>query len=257
MKKHFILPVTTFMFLGVNQSFAQKSLDIGIKGGLSIPNLTAGSSSNPINSGYSSRLGADAAIHAEFHLSKYFSIQPQLEYIEQGGKKNGAQAFSVPAEMMGLFPAGEVPPYLYATYKSVAKINYLMLPVFAKYRFDLGKHFGGYAAAGPFVSLLVSAKNITSGSSIIYLDNEQTQPLSGTAQSFDKTEKIKNDLHSFNTGLSGHIGFDYKLPKGSVFIEAGGNYGFVDIQKEGPNGKNKTGAATINLGYQFTMCKHK
>jgi len=256
MKKYLILPAVTIMLLSVSNSFAQ-SIDVGIKGGLSVPNLTSGSSATPINSGFSSRLGVDAAVQAEFHLTKHFSIQPELEYSEQGGKKNGIQAFTVPDNMVSQFPAGEVPQYLYANYNSVAKINYLMLPVLAKYRFDINKHWGAYVAAGPFVSMVLSAKNVSSGSSNIYLDDQQTQPVTSDAQSFDNTENIKSDLHSFNTGISGNLGINYKLPKGSIFVEGGGNYGLVDIQKDGANGKNKTGAAVFSLGYQFSLCKNK
>lgn len=256
MKKYFIIPIALIVFLGIGKSFAQSRVDIGIKGGLSIPNLTSGNSSNPINSGFGSRLGADVGIQAEMYFSKHFSIQPGLEYSQQGGKKNGNQAFTVPDNMISQFPAGEVPPYLYANYKSEAKINYLMLPILAKYRFDIGSHWGAYAAAGPFASLLLSAKNVTSGSSIIYLDPKHTQPITATPQSFDNTENIKSDLHSFNAGISGHLGLNYLLPRGSVFIEAGGNYGLIDIQKGNANGKNKTGAAIFNIGYQFTVCKH-
>ncbi|TWV97435.1 hypothetical protein [Chitinophaga pinensis] len=55
---------TTFLIM--HHSFAQSRIDIGIKAGLSIPNLTSGDGENPISSGYGSRLGPDAAIHVEF-----------------------------------------------------------------------------------------------------------------------------------------------------------------------------------------------
>ena len=253
MKNYILISVLPVMVLSANLSFAQTPVDIGLKAGLSIPNLTSGNSANPVNSGYNSRLGADAAVHAEFHLSKHFSIEPGLEYSEQGGKKDGVQAFAVPADMVEQFPAGEVPPYLYANYKSEVKINYLMLPILAKYRFDLRKHWDAYAAGGPFASLALSAKDVTNGSSITYLDKQQTQPVSSETHSFDNTENIRKDLHHFDAGISGHLGIDYKLANGSLFIEGGGNYGLIDIQKDGTNGKNKTGAAVINLGYQFRL----
>lgn len=253
MKNYTFLPILSVMVLSANLSFAQTPVDIGFKAGLSIPNLTSVNSDNPVNSGYSSRLGTDAAVHAEFHLSKHFSIEPQLEFSQQGGKKNGVQAFAVPADMVDQFPVGEVPPYVYADYKNEAKINYLMLPVLAKYRFDLSKHWDAYAAAGPFASIVLSAKNVTSGFSDIYLDEQQAQPVSSDPQSFDNTENIRKDLHHFNAGISGHLGIDYKLLRGGLFIEGGGNYGLIDIQKDGTNGKNKTGAAVINLGYEFRL----
>lgn len=251
--KSFLLSAAVAILLNTSSALAQLRPSLGIKAGLSIPNLTSGSTSNPISSGYGSRLDADAAIHIEFPFCAHFSLQPQLEYSSQGGKKNGTQSFSVPDELLPLFPAGEVPPYLYADYKSEAKINYLILPVLAKYRFYLKGHWSAYAAAGPFISYLLNAKNITKGSSRIYLDPGKTQPVTAEPQSFDHREKITGDLHRFNTGISGHLGIGYKLKKGSIFLEAGGNYGLIDIQKGNVNGKNKTGAATIDLGYQFRL----
>ncbi|SHN43323.1 porin family protein [Chitinophaga sp. CF418] len=240
-------------FFLMHNSFAQTHIDLGIKAGLSIPNLTSGDGDNPINRGYGSRLGPDVAVHAEFHLSKRFSIQPQFEYSSQGGKKNGNQAFAVPAEMEALFPPGQVPQYLYANYKSEAKINYLMLPILAKYHFHLPSRWDLYIAAGPFASVVVSAKNETSGTSEVYLDSGHQQALPIGAQSFDNTENIKDDLHRFNAGINGHIGLAYNLAKGNVFIEGGGNYGFINIQKDNVNGSNKTGAAVVVLGYAFRL----
>jgi hypothetical protein len=250
MKSQKIVIFTLFVLLNAtNILLAQNQIEIGIKGGLSIPNLTSGNSNNPINSGYSSRLGGDFAVQYEYYLSKRFSIQPQLEYSQQGGKKNGNQAFSVPAEMQMQFPTDAVPQYLYANYNSVAKINYLMLPILAKYHLNLGSKWQLYAGVGPFVSTVLSAKNISTGSSNIYLDSRQTQQISPVAQSFERNEDIKSELRSFNAGISGLLGLSYKLPTGAIFIEGGGNYGLVDIQKNGTNGNNKTGAAIINIGY--------
>jgi hypothetical protein len=254
MKKVLLLVATSLALLLVpgRKGFAQGRFNFGVKGGLSVPNLTSGSSS-PISSGYGSRLDADAAIQAGFNLTKRFSIEAQLEYSSQGGKKNGTQAFVVPAEMVQLFPEGQVPDYLYATYKSEARMNYLVLPVLAKYRFDLKKRFGAYIATGPFISYLLSARNITKGSSLIYLNKEETQSVTPQPQSFDSKDNIRDELHHFNTGVSGHVGIDYKLSKGSIFIEAGGNYGLINIQKNQVDGKNKTGAFVLNLGYQFRL----
>jgi len=254
MKKVFLLVATSLALLLVpgRKGFGQGRFNFGVKAGLSVPNLTSGSSS-PVSSGYGSRLDADAAIQAGLNLTNRFSIEAQLEYSSQGGKKNGTQAFLVPAEMVQLFPEGQVPDYLYATYMSEARMNYLVLPVLAKYRLDLKERFGAYIAAGPFVSYLLSARNITKGSSLIYLNKEETQPVTPQPQSFDSKDNIRDELHHFNTGVSGHVGIDYKLSNGSIFIEAGGNYGLINIQKNQVDGKNKTGAFVLNLGYQFRL----
>lgn len=154
--------------------------------------------------------------------------------------------------MQTLFPIGQLPSYLYATYKSTAKINYLTLPVLVKYYYYLKRHWHVYIAAGPFASIVLSAKNETSGSSNIYLDQQENQPLTSSPQSFDNTKKIKKNLHAWNTGINGHVGIGYKFKSSSLFLEGGGNYGLVDIQK---NAKNKTGAGTVTFGYQFRIKK--
>ncbi|MGZ3833046.1 MAG: outer membrane beta-barrel protein, partial [Mucilaginibacter sp.] len=90
---------------------------LGVRGGISIPNLTAGGSNqNPLNTGYSSRLGPDAGAFAEFKFSNLFSLQPMIEYSSQGGKKNGMQAFPTPAQFAAFFDPRPAPTYLYANY---------------------------------------------------------------------------------------------------------------------------------------------
>ena len=225
---------------------------IGVKGGLSIPNLKSGNSGNDINSGYGSRLGPDFALFAEFSLSKIFSLQPQIEYSAQGGKKDGVQAFPPPPPYDQMVPPGS---YLYANYKSTAKINYLMIPLLVKTRFDLGKSFNAYAAAGPFVSFVLSAKNITRGSSNIYLDKNETQQVTPSPQSFDNDQDIKDELRKANFGIEAAAGFAYSFGQSEIFIEGGGNYGFIKIQKDKANGENNTGAGTVTLGYAFKIGK--
>jgi hypothetical protein len=225
-----------------------QNIAVGIQGGISIPDLTAGSTgSTPLSTGYSSRFGPDFGINAEFKVSELFSIQPQLEYSSQGGKKDGPQAL----------PNPQPPPtYLYANYNSEAKMNYLMLPVLAKFGWDFtSSPLRFFVDAGPFASLLVSAHQVTSGSSQIYADQAMTQPASPGPVSFDKTTDIKNQLHDANFGIEGNIGLAYRFEKSYLYIEAGGNYGFFNIQKVAEDGSNNTGAATIDIGYSIWLGK--
>ena len=247
MKKLFFYYTTFLLCLVVFNARAQ-NVALGIQGGISIPNLTAGSSgSTPLSTGYSSRLGPDFGINAELKVSGLFSIQPQLEYSSQGGKKDGFQAL----------PNPQPPPtYLYATYNSEAKMNYLMLPVLAKFGWDFkGSPLRFFVDAGPFVSLLMSAHQVTSGSSEIYADPGKTEPASPGPVPFDKTTDIKDQLHDANYGIEGNIGLAYRFKKSYLYIEAGGNYGFVNIQKVAEDGNNNTGAATVNIGYSIWLGK--
>ena len=228
-----------------------QQIDLGVRGGISIPNLSAGGSEeNPLNTGYSSRQGPDFGIFGEYHLSHLFSIEAMISYSSQGGKKEGMQAF----------PSGQpapAPTYLYADFKSQAKLNYLMVPILAKFGWNLGSAspLRLYVDAGPFFGFLVSAKQVTSGSSVIYADEGGTQQVTPQPQSFDKTTDIKDQLNTFNFGVSGNVGLAYIFGRSQVFIEGGGNYGFLNIQKGTANGKNNTGAATASVGYAYRIGK--
>ena len=243
-----LLLLATFTF---SASFSQ-NFALGVRGGISIPNLTSGGSTeNPLNTGYSSRLGSDFGIFGEFEISHEFSLQPMIEYSSQGGKKNGLQAFPIPDAYAAYFPPGMAPTYLYANFKSEAKLNYLMIPVLAKFGWNLKplSPLRIYVDAGPFVGFLLSAKQVTSGSSNIYADAGGQQPLTQDPQSFDATDDIKSQLNTTNFGAEGNVGISYLVGKSNIFIEGGFNYGFLNIQKGTANGKNNTGAATVCLGY--------
>jgi len=237
----------------LNETFSQ-TISVGAKAGISIPNLTS-SSSDPLNNGYHSGLGPDAAVFGEYHVSHLFSLEVSAEYSSQGGKKNGKQALPVTPEIAALFPPGTAPQYLWANFDAEAKLSYLMIPVLGKFGFDLGSNsaFRAYADAGPFVGFLLSAKTITKGSSNVYADEAMTQPLLLGELSFDSTMDIKSSLQSVNFGIEANIGLAYSFGEHSIFVEGGGNYGFIYIQKDKADGQNRAGAATIRLGYSYTF----
>lgn len=235
-----------------------QQFSLGARGGISIPNLSAsGSSQNPLNTGYKSRFGPDAAVTGEYSLSSLFSLEAMVEYSSQGGKKSGMQAFPTPAAMAAMFPAGQAPTYLYANFKSEAKMNYLMVPILAKFgwNFKNNSPLRVYVDAGPFAGFLLNAHQVTSGSSMVYADAQGQQPLTPQPQSFDSTTNIKSQLNTFNFGVSANVGLAYQMKKSKVFIEGGGNYGFLNIQKGTANGKNNTGAGTVDIGYAYTFGK--
>jgi hypothetical protein len=253
-----IILFTQFLLFGfIGFSVHAQNTALGFRGGISIPNLTSsGSDQNPLNTGYGSRLGPEFSLFAEFKLSDVFSIQPMIQYSSQGGKKNGMQALAVPPNLVAYFPPGTAPTYLYANYNSEAKLNYLMIPVLVKYGHGFNESpFRIYLDAGPFVGFLVSAKQVTSGQSEIYLDAAGQEPLPIGSQSFDNTTDIKDQLNTTNFGIEGNIGLNYAFGQNNIFFEVGGNYGFLNIQKGSANGKNNTGAATMVLGYSYWLDK--
>jgi len=236
---------------------AQEAVAIGVRGGISIPNLSGGGSSeqNPLNTGYSSRNGPDAAIFVEFKFSNLFSIQPMVEYSSEGGKKDGFQALPTPSAIAEAYQAqNQTPPtYLYANYKSEAKFNYLMVPILAKFGWNFAEKspWRVYVDAGPFVGFLLNAHQVTSGTSNFYADAAGKEELPYGEQNLNSNQNIKSDLHTTNFGIEGNIGFAYHLKSSYVFIEGGGNYGFLNIQKGTANGKNNIGAGTAAIGYAY------
>ncbi|HZK64208.1 MAG TPA: outer membrane beta-barrel protein [Puia sp.] len=251
--------ICTLSVAHAQMAFKTGQVEVGFFGGISIPNLTSGGSMNdPLNTGYNSRLGPDFGLMDEMHISRLFSLESKIEFSSQGGKKEGFQAFPTPALAAAYFQSQgmQAPPYLYANFKSEVRLSYLRFVRLAKLGWDLGKqgHFRFSVAAGPFLGILLSAKQVTSGSGHIYADPEAQQELHGGSQSFDSTNNIRSQLHKANIGIDGDIGFAYLFGKDrlqKIFLEAGGNYGFINIQKGSENGRNNTGAATILLGYTY------
>jgi len=254
-KSSFYLLFMNLFFLCINVHAQDFSL--GVRGGVSVPNLTAGSdNSSPLSTGYSSRLGGDGGVFADFIFSDMFSIEPMAEYSSQGGKKDGMQAFTTPSALAAMFPPGQAPQYLYANYNSEAKLNYLLVPILAKFGWDfkaIPVRF--YVDAGPFVGFLLSANQVTSGESAFYTTATTEQPMPGGEQSFNNTQNIKDQLHEMNVGFAGNVGLSYQFGHNSIFIEGGGNYGLINIQKEPQNGKNNTGAGTASIGYSYRFSK--
>jgi hypothetical protein len=230
-------------------SLCAQSVRIGFRGGISIPNLTNGSSNNPLSTGYSSRLASDFGIFGEYPLNNSMSIRIIIEYSEQGGKKNSIQALPTPPNLSQLINQ----PYVYADYKSTAKMNYLLIPVLAKFGWHIGKKspWRFYFDTGPFAGYLISAHQLTTGSSPLYLDPDKQNQITNGPISFDNKNNIRDELHHFNVGISGNLGLTYHFNNNSIFIEGGGNYGFINIQKNTINGKNHTGAATVSIGYSY------
>jgi len=247
----------TILFSGVllfclgNGAFSQIPIDIGIKTGISMSGLLKGNSTNPAARAYNLRLGNDAAVFIETFLSKHLSLPIQLDYISTGGNNTGYQPIAVPAGMKQLFAADQTPAYVYGAYRSSIDIKSFMLSVLFKYRFNLSAKLKCYTGAGAFSSFVVSAHKYTNGNSIVYLDEQQTKPVSSYPQNINGSENIREDLNAFNRGLTAFLGIAYKIKTGKIFIEAGGNYGLYDIQRYPENGSNFSLGTVITTGCQF------
>jgi len=253
MKKTIYRVVVVIVAAMVTQvSFGQKNFSLGVKGGIDIPDLTAGkgAGSNPVSEGWSSRLGPYFGAVGIYNITHKFGIQVELNYSSQGGKKDGKQA--IPTADFTSNPPEGTPQYVYANLNSETKLNYIELPIMARLALPIGAGFHFFVHAGPYFGYLVSAKTVVKGASAIYADEAETMQLAPQF-SIDQTQDVKDDIKKFNMGVQGGIGLLAKAPLGSIMLTVGGNYGFIPIQKDKANGQNNTGAANVTLGYLFTL----
>ncbi|MDR3339131.1 MAG: PorT family protein [Candidatus Symbiothrix sp.] len=267
-----------------------QAVNIGLRGGLSIPNVVAGGD-NPLSQGYSSRLAGAGGIFAELDLNKTFSLRLGAEYSGQGGKRNGIQAMSTNQLISSITagmdiansPAasaileqmpGMLPGIFYADVQNTAKFDYLMVPLTLQAGKDVGKSWRLYAGAGPFISFLLSAKQISEGHTKLYTGSDKSKTLLeyipeefqqliagqapelayifGQGTEFG-TEDITNDLKKVNAGVQGNVGLAYQIHRHKIFLEVGGNYGFITVQKDKSNGSNSIGSGSVMLGYAIRL----
>jgi len=292
MKK--ILISASFIILVTCGLYAQ-DVKFGLRGGMNLPNLMGGGKSTPVSEGYQSRMAVGWGLFTEMQLNTRVSLRLGVEYSGMGGKKDGMQAMPTqrliteigssmgilgmtPEQQMalgGLLVWTENNPYYYANVNNTAKFDYVMIPLMAQFGWDIGQSpWRVYVNAGPFVSFLLTGKQVSKGTSKMYSDMSGTttlwdalpQPvkdlvtpifptLEGTLGSdvtFGATN-ITGELKSANFGVTGHVGIRYQCKRNYFFLEAGGNYGFVAVQHDNANGSNRIGAASVMVGYAFSL----
>ncbi len=228
---------------------------IGFKGGISIPQLSGGED-NELSRDFKSRLAPNFGAFVEIGVTERFSVQPEVNYAGQGGKRVGVQPITEPIPGLPMLPPGS---YFYGDFKNTAKLTYIEVPVLAKYKFGPNDRPRFYINGGPFYGRLVSAKTETEGSSTIYLDAAGRVPVllppAGTpfpVIPFDATTDIKNDVNSNNFGVTGGGGFEIPLGRNYLQFDARVSRGFKSIQRDtAMNGNSKTGNLVISIGYAF------
>ena len=245
-----VILLTYCVFIIQSNIYAQE-INVGIKGGLSIPQLSGGNTEQ--SQGYTTRLGPDFGVFGNITLPLNFSLQLEVLYASQGGKKTGIQSID-PSSISAPLPPGTS---LYADFSNEAVLNYLEIPLIAKYSFSFTGGFTVYVDAGPYVGFLLNAKTITKGTSSIYVDKNRT-PLTINGyplppQDFDQTTGITSDIKTMNSGITGGIGASSQILNGEIILDIRGTYGLTNIQKSSLNGQNNTGSLVFTLGYSHNI----
>jgi len=220
-------------------------LTLGVQAGSSIPNLRD-KGGGDLSSGYSSRVAPFFGAYAEQSLGHEFSLRAEINYAAQGGQREGMQPLQDTSQL-------PVPPgtALYADFKTVAKLDYLEIPILARYHISAVP--GLFVNGGPYMGFLLSAKTETSGSSQVFLDPQGQQPTDGITYPFDATTDNKSDLKTFNWGFQAGLGVTHEVGGGTASLEVRGGLGMTNIQKDEANGKNATGVLVIAAGYGWHL----
>ena len=246
---------------------------IGAKIGYSLGNLSS-KNDNIYTQDFESTSGIDFGLTFEFEITDLISIQPEINYTQRGGKRVGLQPIignELSDQLNQFLPFIGMPLItdinpLYATYDSESDLKYLEIPVLTK--FGWGDDFRFYAEVGPYLGILLSAEQITSGNSQFYFDSQGTNPTivpnpSGNppfvqlpAQSLNANTDTKDDLRTVNFGGIVGLGMSKKInDKSEIFIDARAAYGFNAIQFNEVFGESHIGGVVFSLGYAFKLDK--
>lgn len=219
-KSHFISVLLMFLSLPLLKA---QNISFGVQAGPSTRNISYGS----YNIFRNPNVGANLGVISELRFSELFSIEPMLTFSAQGSKDG---AFVSPINYNTTQYPNDV---------KFGELNYLMIPVLAKLGWNLDDRarIRFFVNAGPYAAILLSANQV--------LVTPDQQKIAGTSIN------AKPGLNNFNAGLDGNIGLSYYFSFSSIFVQAGGNYGLLIIQKDQSEGGNYAGAATLAIGYTF------
>jgi hypothetical protein len=231
---------------------------LGAHGGISIPNLRGGSD-NLFSKGFASRQGPYFGLTADFEMARRLSLDIDLNYTSQGGLRRGLQPIT-----MELPPGLPIPPgtILYADFRNETILDYIEVPVLARYTFGDKVRF--FLDAGPYVGFLVRAKAVTEGASAIYLDEAGMMPViippatDPAEYDFGAETDVKDSLETMNFGVAGGCGAIFPLGAGDIVLEARFQLGLRTIQQRPEtDGATQTGAVVISVGYRLPLARHQ
>lgn len=193
---------TSFLFITSLISNAQ-DMDFGIKGGLNLANINGDSQNVGIRTSF------HAGVAVEVKFSDRFSFQPEVLFSEQGSETNITERVGTET----------------IKYKSVLRLDYINIPLLAKYYLT-----DGFAIEmGPNVGMLLSARN--------------QETLNGALRG---EEIISDDFNKIDLGFG--VGLGYKFEFGG-FIQARYNLGLSNLYKDSDDFKDVNTLIQISVGY--------
>lgn len=222
--KSFCLAFVLVLSFLIPKSQAQ----VAIKAGVNIASISESATLETYESlKNNSVAGFQAGISFDLGLSKMFTIQPELLFIQKGGKST----YKINAD-------NQVVSRLY--------YNYVEVPVLAKLKFYNEDGGGFYLLGGPFVGLAIGGKSKTT---VTLLGNSTTRE---EDFNFDNDNEADRQRRT-DWGVS--FGGGVKL--GHIFLDARYNLGINNLLDTDANNQNdnkpyrRTRGIGVTLGYEF------
>jgi Outer membrane protein beta-barrel domain len=222
-KSFFFTTAFALLFL-VPQSQAQ----IAIKAGVNFASISESATLETYESlENKSVAGFQAGVSFDLDLSNMFTIQPELLFIQKGGKATYA---------------------INADNKIVNRLyyNYVEVPVLAKLKFFSEDGNGLYLLGGPFVGLAISGKQKTS-----------TTILGNTTSSEDEFEFDNSEEGDRLRRTDWGVSFGGGVKFGNVFLDARYNLGINNLLDDDADNQNdnkpyrRTRGIGVTIGYEF------
>lgn len=222
--KSFFLTAAFAALFMISQSQAQ----VAIKAGVNFASISESASIEQYESlENKSVFGFQAGISYDLGLSDLFTLQPELLFIQKGGKSS--YVFN---------QDNKVETRLY--------YNYVEVPVLAKLKFINESGKGAYVLGGPFIGLAVSGKSVT----------ETT--LLGTTRTDEDDFKFENDDPSERQRRTDWgVSFGGGVKFGNIFLDARYNLGLNNLLDGDANNANdtkpfrRTRGIGLVMGYEF------
>ncbi len=206
----------TLLLVGLLVSPGFSAIKFGVKGGFSLANL----SFDPEISGVDlkSKAGFVGGVSMNIGLSRMFSLQPEVLYVQKGSKfSEGINGDSFELKI---------------------NVDYLEIPLLLNLSFQKeGSSFVPSIFAGPYIGLNTSAK------------------IKETYDGETYTEDIKDYIKDTDFGLTFGVGLGKQLGAGKIFLDIRYDLGLTNIidipEGEGDGESVKTRTWLFMIGYSF------
>lgn len=194
---------TALLILVVQLANAQK-IEIGVKGGLSLSSVSNFDVLNFLGQDLKYRAAGGGGVFAEIPLGTQFSFRPEVSYSRRGTKLAGLNLSGLNLGGLGTLLGGISNARL--------DLDYIDIPLLAKYKFSESGVAKPYIVAGPVLSFMVGHQMNNNILSII-----------------DFTYNA--DLNYNKVDIGGMLGAGVEFPVGKVkgFVEASYMRGFTNM----------------------------